>query len=161
MTLNRRSVLALLAAGTLAPVLAAPVYALDPKSTAPINLDKTGLALRGYDPVNYFTAGKPSLGAAAFRSQWDGATYAFATAANKALFDATPEKYVPKYGGFCAYATSQGYKADADPTAWKIVDGRLYVNYDHSVAKHWASKQTAYIKTAEMNWPKVQSLLPR
>ena len=65
MTLHRRYVLALLAAGTLAPVFAAPVSALDPKSTAPINLDKSGLALRGYDPVNYFAAGKPLLEIAA------------------------------------------------------------------------------------------------
>jgi YHS domain-containing protein len=136
-------------------------FALDPKSSAPVNLDPKGVALRGYDPVGYFTENRPVQGTNTFQSAWEGATYQFAHAANKAAFDAAPEKYAPKYGGFCAYAASQGYKADADPNAWTVVDGKLYVNYNASVAKEWASKKVSYIQAADKNWPKVQTLLPK
>jgi YHS domain-containing protein len=140
---------------------ALPARAFDSKSAAPVNLDKAGLALRGYDPVGYFTASKPVQGSNAFQSAWDGATYQFASAANKAAFDATPDKYAPKYGGFCAWAASQGYKADADPNVWKIVDGKLYVNYNVAVGKSWAAKQSEFIQAADQSWPKVQTLLPK
>jgi YHS domain-containing protein len=160
MTLNRRSLLSFLAA-TVSAAVFAPAYALDPASTAPVNLDKAGVALRGHDPVGYFTAAKPVPGTSAFQSKWEGATYQFATAANKTAFDAEPAKYAPKYGGFCAYAASQGYKADADPNAWKIVDGKLYVNYNKAVGLAWQARQTAFIEAGDKNWPKVQNQLPK
>jgi YHS domain-containing protein len=160
MTLHRRSRVSLFAAG-VATIALAPAFALDPASTAPINLDKAGVALRGTDPVGYFTASKPVPGTAAFQSTWEGATYQFASAASKAAFEAEPAKYAPKYGGFCAYAASQGYKADADPNAWKIVEGKLYVNYNKAVGLIWQAKQASFIEAGDKNWPTVQSLLPK
>jgi YHS domain-containing protein len=160
MTLHRRLLLSLFAATTVATVTMT-ARAFDAKSTAPVNLDKAGVALRGHDPVGYFTANKPVQGSKEFQSAWGGATFLFASAANKAAFDAAPDTYAPKYGGFCAYAASQGYKADADPAAWSIVEGKLYVNYNADVAKLWQSKQSSFIPAADKNWPKVQTLLPK
>ncbi len=160
MTLHRRLFVSLCVAVVgLGAALSARAF--DSKSTAPVNLDKAGVALRGHDPVGYVTANKPVQGSKEFQSAWGGATYQFASAANKAAFDAAPEKYAPKYGGFCAYAASQGYKADADPAAWSIVEGKLYVNYNADVAKLWQSKQSSFIPAADKNWPKVQTLLPK
>jgi YHS domain-containing protein len=157
---NRRSLVSI-AAIALAALSLAPAFAFDPASTAPVNLDKAGVALRGTDPVSYFAAGKPMVGSSTLQSKWDGATYQFASAANKAAFDAEPGKYAPKYGGFCAWAASQGYKADADPNVWKIVDGKLYVNYNAAVGKNWEAKQSEFIQSADQGWPKVQTLLPK
>jgi YHS domain-containing protein len=160
MMLDRRSLVSIVAIA-LAALTLAPAFAFDPASTAPVNLDKAGVALRGTDPVGYFAAGKPVAGTSAFQSKWEGATYHFASAANKAAFDAEPGKYAPKYGGFCAYAASQGYKADADPNAWKIVDGKLYVNYNKAVGLVWQARQASFIESGDKNWPKVQSQLPK
>ncbi len=160
MTRHRRTIVSLVAIA-FAAVALAPAQALEPASTRPVNLDKAGVALRGHDPVGYFTAAKPVAGTPAFPSKWEGATYQFATAANKAAFDAEPAKYVPKYGGFCAYAASQGYKADADPAAWKIVDGKLYVNYNTAVSLLWQTRQTSFIDAGDKNWPTVQNQLPK
>ncbi len=161
MTLHRRLFVSLCVAAVGVGATLRLAHAFDPKSAAPVNLDKAGLALRGFDPVGYFTAGKLVQGGKDFQSVWGGATYQFASAANQAAFDVAPDKYAPKYGGFCAYAASQGYKADADPAAWTIVDGKLYVNYNADVAKLWQSKQASFIPAADKNWPKVQTLLPK
>src|SRR5512135_2769630 len=100
-----------------------PALALDP-------IDKTGgVAIRGYDPVAYFTESKPVEGSKQFTFEWQGATWRFASAANRDLFAKTPEKYAPQYGGYCAYAVSQGHTATIDPQRWRIVDGKLYLNY--------------------------------
>ena len=156
MTKTRRE---LLAAALLAASAAglASTLAFDPKSTSPVNIDGKGLALRGTDPVSYFADGKPARGTAAFQSQWQGTTYQFATADNKTVFDKDPARYAPQYGGFCAWAASQGYKADADPAAWKVVDGKLYVNYNADVGKTWAANAPAFIIAGDANWSKVQS----
>jgi YHS domain-containing protein len=160
MTLHCRS-LFVLAVATFWCAALAPGYAFDAKSTEAVNIDKAGVALRGVDPVGYFTVGKPVPGTSAFQSKWEGATYQFANTTNKIAFDAEPAKYAPKYGGFCAYAASQGYKADADPNAWAVVDGRLYVNYNAAVAKDWFANKGTYIPAAEQSWPSVQNKLPK
>lgn len=116
-----------------------------------------GLAVDGYDPVAYFTAGKPMEGSKEFSFEWRGATWRFASAANRDLFAAAPEKYAPQYGGYCAWAVSQGYTADADPQAWKIVDGRLYLNYDKKVQATWEKDTALLIRKADENWPKLRS----
>ena len=85
-----------------------------------------GGAIRGYDPVAYFTEGRPVEGKRAHRHEWMGATWSFASAENRAAFVADPEKFAPRYGGYCAWAVSQGYTASIDPDAWRIVDGALY-----------------------------------
>ncbi|HSS99742.1 MAG TPA: YHS domain-containing (seleno)protein, partial [Terriglobales bacterium] len=82
-----------------------------------INVDRTGLALKGYDPVAYFTENKPVMGNSQFVSTYNGARYQFASAANKSAFDANPSKYEPQFGGFCAYAASEGHTAKIEPDA--------------------------------------------
>jgi len=114
-----------------------------------------GQAIGGYDPVAYFTAGKPVEGNGDFTAKWKGADWRFATAANRDLFIAMPEKYAPKYGGYCAYAVAQNSTAKIDPTAWAIVDGKLYLNYSHAIQKTWTADRAAYIAAADRNWPSV------
>lgn len=121
----------------------------------PIYSDWTGDAIKGYDPVAYFTEGKPVEGSGDFSAEWKGATWKFASAANRDAFLAEPEKYAPQYGGYCAYAVSQGYTAKIEPEAWKIVDGKLYLNYSLDVQKRWVAKQAEYIAAADQNWPGV------
>lgn len=115
----------------------------------------SSLAVNGHDPVAYFTEGKPVEGSSAFESTYKGATWRFASAANRAAFDADPAKYAPQYGGYCAWAVSQGYTAKGDPAHWRIVDGRLYLNYNAEVQQNWAQDIPGHIKAADGNWPKV------
>lgn len=114
-----------------------------------------GIAINGYDPVAYFTEGKPVRGDASITSEWDGALLRFASVENKELFDADPEAYAPRYGGYCAYAVSQGYTASTDPDAWTIHEGRLYLNYSKRVRRIWLKDVTGHIAAADRNWPGV------
>ena len=114
-----------------------------------------GLAVSGYDPVAYFSEGKPVEGSGDFEHEWKGATWRFANAANLATFKADPESYAPQYGGYCAWAVSQGYTASTDPTAWRIVDGKLYLNYSHGVQAQWEQDIPGNIRKADGNWPAV------
>jgi hypothetical protein len=84
-----------------------------------------------------------------------GAKWFFATAANRDLFESDPEKYAPQYGGYCAYAVAMGKTADIDPNAWKIVDGKLYLNYNQEIQVKWLEDVPGYIQKADMNWPGV------
>ncbi len=145
----------------VAGVGAGRAWAYDPKSRAPVNVDVKGIALRGHDPVAYFTAGKPVKGVAVHAASHAGAAYHFVSADNKALFEKDPAKYAPQYGGFCAWAVANGYKADADPTAWEISGGRLFVNYDASVAKTWTASKSRFIKSADEKWAAVMSEAPK
>jgi hypothetical protein len=131
--------------------LAAAAHALNP-----VNKSLLGsLALDGYDPVGYFTEGRPVEGSKAFTHDWNGATWRFASAANRDLFAAEPAKYAPQYGGYCAWAVAHGYTADADPEAWAVVDGKLYLNYDKKVQAKWQQDVPALIAKANENWPKL------
>lgn len=114
-----------------------------------------GVAIRGYDPVAYFRDGGPRLGKPEFSVRHGGAIWRFASAEHKALFEADPERYLPAYGGFCAYGTSRGYLVKIEPEAWSIVDGRLYLNYDLGVRKTWARRTKTYIARADGNWPRL------
>jgi hypothetical protein len=82
-----------------------------------------------------------------------GATWRFASAEHRDMFAASPEQYAPRYGGYCSYAVSQGHTASIDPEAWKIVDGKLYLNYSKGVQKMWEKDQAGYIGKADANWP--------
>ncbi|MEQ8747399.1 YHS domain-containing (seleno)protein [Pyruvatibacter sp.] len=113
------------------------------------------LAVSGYDPVAYFTDGKPVEGSAAFETTHEGATWRFASKANLDAFVANPEAYAPQYGGYCAWAVSQGYTASADPENWSVVDGKLYLNFDDSVQATWETDIPGFIKKADANWPAV------
>lgn len=121
----------------------------------PVNKNLFGTALKGYDVVAYFTEGKPVKGSDAFELEWNGATWRFSSAANKNLFAKDPRKYAPQYGGFCAYGVSRGYTVGVDPAAWRIVDGKLYLNYNAEVQAEWVKDIPGYITKADRNWPKI------
>lgn len=114
---------------------------------------RDGAAIGGYDPVAYFTEGKPVQGRADQAIMWKGAEWRFATAANREAFEANPRAYAPKYGGYCAYAMSKGYVAPTDPAAWHIEDGQLYLNYSLNVRDIWSSDIPGNIRRADANWP--------
>jgi YHS domain-containing protein len=101
--------------------------ALADSPIAAVNTER-GLAIKGYDPVSYFTTGKPTPGLTQFSTTYNGATYRFASAVNRDRFLAAPEKFVPQYGGYCAYAISLNKIADIDPDDWAIVNDKLYLN---------------------------------
>jgi YHS domain-containing protein len=115
-----------------------------------------GVALRGYDPVAYFTEARPVRGRPEFETRWQGVTWRFASAAHRDRFVAEPQRYAPSYGGFCAFAVSEGYTAPVDPAAWRIVDGRLFLNYDLSVQRRWERDMQTRIQRGDANWPEVE-----
>jgi len=120
---------------------------------------ESGVAIDGYDPVAYFTDGKPVEGDRSHVAEWNGATWYFSSAANRDMFASNPEKYAPQYGGYCAWAVSQGYTASTDPDAWKIVDGKLYLNYSKSVQSRWDKDIAGNIKKGNVNWPDIEAKL--
>ena len=126
-----------------------------------LNVTPTGLALRGYDPVSYFTVGSPVLGKADISAEHKGAVYRFSSDANKQAFLANPGKYVPQYGGYCAFAAGLSKKFDGDPLVWKIVDGRLYLNLSPAVAKRWVEDIPGNIKKADQNWSQIKDKAPK
>lgn len=117
--------------------------------------EKEGLAIRGYDPVAYFTQNRPVKGKAEFTATFKGSTFLFDSQANRALFIADPERYAPQYGGFCAYGAAQGYKAATDPAAFTIIGERLYLNYSLPVQDRWRADREGYISKANGIWPEV------
>ena len=114
----------------------------------------------GYDPVAYFTEGKPLKGNGYHVSDFQGVTYAFASEEHKELFDANPAKYVPAYGGYCAYGVAVGKKFVADPEVWKIVQGKLYLNLDRKIQRTWEKDIPGNIKKAEANWAEIIDKAP-
>lgn len=112
-----------------------------------------GIAIDGSDPVAYFTQGEPVAGDPAIFSDWNGARLLFSTPEHKAMFDADPERYAPAYGGYCAYAMSEGYVASTVPEAWTIRDGRLFLNYSKRVRRLWLEDAADRIRRADENWP--------
>ena len=122
-----------------------------------VNTDRTGLALEGYDPVSYFVSGKPLKGNFQITAEHNGATYRFASKAHREHFVKSPDRFVPQYGGYCAYGVAKNAKFNADPTVWKIVDGKLYVNLDRSIATLFEKDVAGYIATANKNWPTLSS----
>lgn len=121
----------------------------------PVNVNAEGIAIKGYDPVAYFTDQRPVKGSAGFEHLWNNAKWRFATAEHRDLFKADPEKYAPKYGGYCAYAISQGKIVDIDPEAWTVFEGRLYLNVSKDVRRLWEKDKERYIREADENWPRM------
>jgi YHS domain-containing protein len=121
----------------------------------PVNVDKYGAAVKGFDVVAYFDAGEPVRGLPEIDYEWNGAVWHFSNHKNLSLFRGDPEKYAPRYGGYCAFAVSRGYTADIDPEAWTVVDGKLYLNYNKKYRKRWAKDIPGNIKKADGNWPGV------
>ena len=124
-----------------------------------VNADKHGVAIKGYDPVAYFSQGKAVHGQPQRSHAWGGATWHFATDENRRAFVENPERYAPQYGGYCAWAVSQGHTAPIDPSAWRIVNGKLYLNYDKKIRAKWEKNRDALIGRADSNWPGIRTRL--
>ena len=120
------------------------------------NIDASGLAIDGYDPVAYFTSGNAVEGSKEYVCTVDGATYRFVSVGNRDLFKAAPSKYRPQYGGLCAYAMgAKGEKVEVDPKTFKVLNGKLYLFYNkyfNNTLKSW-NKDEANLKVkADANW---------
>jgi YHS domain-containing protein len=120
-----------------------------------VNVDESRLAIKGYDPVAYFTEGKPVKGNSQFSAEYLGATYYFSSAKHESLFKDKPEKYAPQYGGYCAFGVSKEYKFDIEPEAWAVVDDKLYLNLNKKVQSRWTGNQDELIVEANDIWTKI------
>ncbi len=113
-----------------------------------------GLGAKGYDVVSYFTAGKPAPGAERFSTEYGGVKWQFSSAENLAMFKSDPAKYAPQYGGFCVWGGSVGKLFDVDPVnGWKIVDGKLYMNFNSDINATFSKDTQGFISKANRNWP--------
>lgn len=122
-----------------------------------MNADANDIAIKGYDTVSYFTAGSPVKGSSHYTATYKGAIYQFANAENRDLFRSAPERYAPQFGGYCAMGVALEKKLDTDPMAYKIVDGKLYLNLNAAVQKKWLTDINGYVDTAEDNWIDIRS----
>ena len=118
------------------------------------------VGVQGYDLVGYHTEGKPVKGNGHYLAVHDGTTYLFVSESNQKTFEANPAKYLPAYGGYCAYGVSVGKKFVGDPKVWKLVDGRLYLNLDKDIQTTWKKDIPGNIVKAENNWPKIKDTAP-
>ncbi len=121
-----------------------------------MNADANDVAIKGYDTVSYFTASTPVLGTSDYTATYKNAIYQFASAENRDLFKADPAKYAPQYGGFCAFGVTMDRKFDTDPTAYKIVDNKLYLNLNAKVQQRWLSDTNTFINTADTTWVSIK-----
>ena len=129
-----------------------------PASASPVYTGDGNLAIKGYDSVAYFTSQSALKGKANFQHSWNGAVWQFSSAENLELFKSNPEKYAPQYGGFCAWGVAA--KKDLfpiDPQAWRVVDNKLYLNYDKKVQSNWLKDTSGFIEAANKYWPEVSS----
>jgi YHS domain-containing protein len=148
--ISRRSFIAA-AAGAVMSCGAAAAQNASPVSTGP------RVALKGYDPVSYFTDGKPEQGSAEFTFAFDDTTYWFKSAEHKAKFAAEPERYAPQFDGFCAVQLSRGRKVEADPEAWEITNGKLYVFSGKGGVPIFQKQPVAISEKAAENWPQLRA----
>jgi YHS domain-containing protein len=120
---------------------------------------ESNIAIKGYDPVAYFTQNKAAKGKKELSVSHQGIVYYFASAQNKEAFKAAPYKYEPEYGGWCAYAMgNSGEKVTIDPETFKLINGKLYLFYNRyftNTLKDWNKNETNLKKNADINWPKL------
>ena len=120
---------------------------------------ENGIAIKGYDPVAYFTQNKAVKGKKELAVSHQGILYYFSSAENKEAFKANPFKYEPEYGGWCSYAMgNSGEKVSIDPETFKIVNGKLYLFYNRfftNTLKDWNKNEASLKKNADVNWPKL------
>ncbi|MBD8875525.1 MULTISPECIES: YHS domain-containing (seleno)protein [Stappiaceae] len=117
-------------------------------------------AIGGTDPVAYFTEGKPVAGSDEFTAVYDDVTWKFSSAENRDKFEADPAKYAPQYGGYCAFGAAMGFKVPVVPEAWKIVDGKLYLNNSLGVQKRFEGDIEGHITNATLNWEIIKDKKP-
>ncbi len=115
--------------------------------------ERNGIAIQGYDPVAYFQMGRPVQGSPDFKLQHKGSEFHFSSQANRNAFAADPDRYSPQYNGFCAFGMASGYKAAIQPTAFTVVNGKLYLNYNADIQKKWGTDVSGYVKKADGLWP--------
>jgi YHS domain-containing protein len=144
----------LIAALLLSIFIAVPAFAA---KEAVYKKGRSEVAIKGYDPVAYWTEGKPMEGSEEFSAQWHGATWQFSSQANLDLFKGNPEKYAPQYGGYCAWAMAdgKGRTVRISPDAWNIYNGKLYLNFNQNVLKEWLTTRDADIEVADRNYPNI------
>jgi len=125
------------------------VYAADPIYSSFLS----NKAVSGYDAVSFFSEAGPVKGRSDYSFEYQGKTWLFVSRANLDLFTAAPEKYAPQFGGYCAWAAAQNNLAPGDPKYWKIIDGKLYLNYSKKVQSDWEKDIPGFIAKASQNWP--------
>ena len=123
-----------------------------------MSADANDVAIGGYDTVSYFTDGTPTHGSGQYTATYKNTIYQFSSAENRNTFRANPSHYAPQYGGFCAMGVALEKKLVVDPTAWRIVDNKLYLNLNKAVQKKWLSDVPAHLETAEDNWPDIKNI---
>ncbi len=116
------------------------------------------IGVQGYDLVSYHTMGKPVRGNGHNVAVHDGVSYQFSSAENRKTFEANPAKYLPAYGGYCAFGAAVGKKFNGDPNVWKVVDGTLYLNLDKDIQKKWNEDISGNISKADANWVKIKDV---
>ena len=140
------------------PILAFAAASRDPLAgeAAPAVAEKR-LALKGYDPVSYFTEGRPEQGSAEYQAAFDDATYWFKNAEHRAMFVADPDHYAPLFRGYCTVSLSRGAKIEADPEAWALADGKLYVFGSKPSVAVFQAQTANVIEKASDNWAKLRN----
>ncbi len=118
-----------------------------------VNVDRAGVALKGYDPVAYFTQNQPVKGDARWSSSYNGGIYHFSSAEHKAMFDAEPMRYEPQFGGYCGYAASINKVSDIGPEWFEILDGRLVLQHNAKAWRLWHEDVAGNLIKADSNWP--------
>lgn len=140
-------VLALFFAAMLSAVAAEPINTLDRSGF--LGYKPSGIAIRGFDTVAYFTEGKAVEGKTSISTEWKGAIWQFSKQEHLDLFTANPEKYAPQYGGYCAYGVAVNNLVKIEGDLWDIVDGKLYLNFNRSFQKKWRARTQHYINEAD------------
>jgi YHS domain-containing protein len=154
---TRRTLLIAAVPAGLAVASLAKVIRASPRARVNTLDSADGSAIKGYDPVAYFRVGQPTPGRKEYSASYAGATWLFANEENKWAFEATPDTYLPAYGGYCAYGVAQGYLVKVEPEAWSIRDGRLYLNYDLNVRRQWLRDPAKYVDEADRNWSRLSA----
>jgi len=123
-----------------------------------MNADENDLAIKGYDPVSYFSMSSPKLGTSKYTATYKGAIYRFSSEENRNTFKQNPDKFVPQYGGYCAFGVAMEKKFDTDPLAWRVVDGKLYLNLNKDVQKKWLTDVPGYLSQSNENWTAIKGI---
>lgn len=148
---TRRQLLVSSAAASFSAAMSRPVLA----GQHAYVFNTGGTAINGYDPVAYFTEGKPVKGSMLHALKWEGAIWVFASKQNEETFMMNPRAFAPQYGGYCAYAMSKGAIATTEPDAWTIHEGKLYLNFNTTVRGIWAEDISGNVALANGYWPSI------